>query len=129
MPEMPLHCNSSVSISISIQWLLFQNLSSSFFNPSKLLVFITGHDKASELKHMLCDSLLQLICKPAISRVHLLPCSSWTRRVISFSLSSFSVQVLTLQISSMLILPSPLPTPTSSSSVLVQQLVQMFHPC
>lgn len=58
-------CNSSVSISISIQWLLFQNLSSSFFNPSKLLVFITAHDKAPELKHVLCD-------KPA--PVHLQTC-------------------------------------------------------
>lgn len=47
-------CNSPVSISISIQ-LLFQNLSGSFFNPSKLLVFVTARDKAPELKHVLCD--------------------------------------------------------------------------
>lgn len=89
-------CNSSVSISISMQWLLFQNLSSSFFNPSKLLVFITAHDKAPELKHMLCDSLLQPVCKPDTSWAHLSPCSSWTRREISFSLFSLSMQVLTL---------------------------------
>lgn len=122
-------CKSSVSISISIQWLLFQNLSRSFFNPSKLLGFITAHEKAPEVKHVLCD-------KPAPAHLQtchflgsLLLCSSWTRRMISFSLTSFSMQALTLQISSMFLLPSPLPIPTSRSSVLIQGLFQTSCTC
>lgn len=116
-------CNSSVSISISIQGFLFQNLSNSFFfNPSKLLVSITAQ-KPQSWNTCCVTSLLQLVCKPVISWVHL-SCSSWTRRVTSFSLFSFSIQVLTLQISSMFFLPSPFPTPTSRSSVLVQGLFQ-----
>lgn len=107
----------------------FIQLVFSFFNPSKLLVFVTHMTKLQSWNTCCVTNLLQLICKPAISWGHFLLCSSWTRRAISFSLSSFSMQVLTLQISSMPFLPSPFPTPTSRSSVLIQGLFQTSCLC
>lgn len=135
VPEMSLHLMFSVPISISTQWFFFQNLSNLFFNPSKLLVFVTAHTKDLHSWNTGCltSHLLQFAFKPAISWVHLMSLSSGARRVNSLSLSPFFTSILALEITFMPFVPSSLPTntagSTSSCSGPEQELFQTSHLC